>query len=184
MKNLRLLILFVLVIILGTPSLAQAQSPTGNSPVIVEISQDSATLMAGDWVEFSTIIRNEGSTATPPLVAHLNVAAVKRGPYVDPEDWSPRRTRYIDPMQPGETVQLDWRVHTLVKGEFASFVTVVAPESSFIPAASSSLLMQVSPDNILPMNEVVPVVAIVPLFPLGLLLFSSTRNFRLRRRTS
>lgn len=146
----------------------------------IQISQESASLLAGDWIEFNTILRNDGATATPPLVAHLNIAAVAQGPYVDPEDWSSQRTQYLSPLAPGESVELNWQLHTLVKGEFAFFVTVVSPDKVFSPVVSPSLLAQVAPDNILPLNEVIPVVAVVPLFPLALLLFSTSRGWRQR----
>ena len=155
---------------LGISSSVSAQEIS--NPVTVQISQESAALMAGDWVEFNTVLRNAGATVTPPLVAHLNIAALTPGKHVDPEDWSPQRTQYLPSLPPGETAELTWKLHVLFEGEFASFVTVVSSEKSFNSVTSSALLLQVKPDNILPMNEVVPVAVVIPLFPLGLLLFS------------
>ena len=173
-----LLVGFCLILCLAFTGNTKAQ--TTDSPLKVQISQESASLLAGDWVEFNTILRNNSTMATPPLVAHLNIAAVEKGPYVDPEDWSPQRTQYLPPLAPGESVQLDWQVHALVKGEFAFFVTIVSPEKTFSPIVSPSLLAQVAPDNILPLNEVIPVVVIVPLFPLALFLFNSAQGWRQR----
>ena len=174
----RLMLLLSLFVWLGFAVAVQAQTTSGT--LSVQISQESAVLMAGDWVEFTTVLHNDSDTATPTLVAHLNIAAVKEGPYVDPEDWSPQRTQYLPPLAPGESVQLAWRVHTLINGEFAVYVTVVSPEPSFTTAASPSLLVQAMPDNVLPLNQVVPVVAIVPIFPLALLLFGTVRVRRKR----
>ena len=182
MNNKRhLLILICLSLWLSLTIDVKAQTP--DTPLNIQISQESATLLAGDWVEFNTILRNDNTTATPPLVAHLNIAAVEKGPYVDPEDWSPRRTQYLPPLGPGESAQLDWQVHVLVKGEFALFVTIVSPEKAFSSVVSPSLLTQVAPDNILPLDEVIPVVAVVPLFPLALLLFNSSQGWRQRSRS-
>jgi hypothetical protein len=154
---------FILTPIIG------AQNESGLS---VQISHTTVSMMAGEWATFNTLLHNDGQSATPPLVAHLNIAAVKQGPYVDPEDWSPRRTQYLPPVQPGEMVEIIWQVHALTEGEFGAFVTIISPQASFEPVVSSTLLLQVAADNILPFNQVIPVVTVVPLFPLGLLLFS------------
>jgi hypothetical protein len=157
--------------LLGLAPVAWAQNASTDGAVTVEISKESATLTAGEWVAFETMLRNGGATPTPPLAAHLSIAALAKGKHVDPEDWSPQRTQYLPPLQPGASVQLRWKLHTLFEGAFASFVTVVSAEESFPPALSSPLRLQVAPDNILPLKEVIPVVAVVPFFPLALLLF-------------
>jgi hypothetical protein len=167
----------------GLVPVALAQNPLADANVTVQINRESAALMAGDWVEFNTVLHNGGTTATPPLVVHLNIAAVKKGRHVDPEDWSPERTQYLAPIQPGDSVQLTWKLHALFEGEFATFVTIVSPEKSFLPVASSSSLVHVDPDNILPMAEVIPVVVVVPTVPLALLLFSIAHARRRRRGT-
>jgi hypothetical protein len=161
---------FIGLLVLSLTPGVWAQEASGD--VTVQIDKESAALMAGDWLEFNTVLRNEGAVATPPLVAHLNIAALTPGKHVDPEDWSPVRTQYLPSLQPGETAELSWKLHVLFEGEFASFVTIVAAEKSFNSVTSPSLRLQVEPDNILPMNEVVPVAIVVPFFPLGLLLFS------------
>jgi len=161
----------------GSVSVARAQQSSG-SDVSVRISQESAALMAGDWITFTTVVSNESAQTTPPLVASLNITAVKTGPHVDPEDWSPQRTQYVRPLQPGESTTLEWQLHALLEGEFAAFVAIVSTEASFVPAVSQDLLLHMGPDNILPMNEVLPVVTFVPLFPLALLLWNVLRSRR------
>ena len=156
-----------------TPLIALAQTSTTDGNVTVTIDKESASLVAGDWITFHTVISNTGDNATPPLVANFNVASILPGPHVDPEDWSPLRTQYMDAIQPGESVVLSWDVHTLFEGDFAVYVTIVSQEKSFGPVGSPTLHIHAEPDNVLPLNEVVPVVAIVPLFPLILLLYTS-----------
>lgn len=162
-------VILLLIAWLGLTSAIEAQNESGLS---IQISRQTVSMMAGDWATFNTRLHNGGQSASPPLVAHLNIAAVKQGPYVDPEDWSPQRTQYLPPLQPGETVEVVWQVHALTQGEFGAYVTIISPQASFEPVVSSTLLLQVAADNILPLNQVIPVVAAVPLFPLGLLLFS------------
>lgn len=159
---------------LAAPVLAQGPDET----LSVEISQDSASMVAGEWIEFSTVLHNSSNETTPPLVAHLNVAAIEPGPYVDPEDWSPDRTRYVAAIQPGGSVELRWRVHALMEGEFGVFVTVISPEHSFRSVASMPLRIHAEPDQVLPMNNVVPVITIVPIIPLILVLVSLGSSWR------
>lgn len=170
------ILLFGLLAFSSSPAVWAQDVP--GSDVSIQISQDTAAMVAGDWVEFNTVLHNEGESSTPPLVAHLNIAAVRRGRYVDPEDWSPERTKYVQQIQPGDSIELAWKVHALVEGEFATFVTIISPEGSFEPAVSKSLLLHVTPDNILPMSEVIPVVAIVPIFPLALVLWGVAKRRR------
>jgi hypothetical protein len=159
------------------PATVWGQAP---QTVSVQISQDSASLLVGESVAFSTALRNTGTDATPPLVAHLNVASLKSGVYVDPEDWSSARTRYLDPLQPGDSVTVDWKVRALTEGDFAVYVTLVAADPSFVPVTSAPLLVQTSPSNILPMRKVLPVVAVVPLVPFALVLAGIVQDLRRR----
>ena len=173
----------LIVLVSLTPVTASAQtSTTDGGNVTVTIDKDSTSLIAGDWVTFHTVISNTGDSATSPLVANFNVASIQPGRHVDPEDWSPLRTQYIDVIQPGETVELTWDVHTLFEGDFAVYVTIVSQEKSFGPVGSPTLHIHAEPDNVLPLNEVIPVAAIVPLFPLALLLLAS--RFKRKQRAT
>jgi len=174
-----LLIAFIAFVSLK-PVTAFAQTVTADGNVTVTIDKDSTTIVAGDWVTFHTVISNTGDSVTPPLVANFNVASIHPGPHVDPEDWSPLRTQYIDTIQPGGSVELAWEVHTLFEGDFAIYVTIVSQEKSFGPVGSPTLHIHAGPDNVLPLNEVILVAVIVPLFPLALLLFTS-RSKRYQR---
>jgi len=167
-----ILLIALIVLVSLMPVTASAQTSTADGNVTVTIDKDSTSVVAGDWVTFHTVISNTGDSATPLLVANFNVASIHPGPHVDPEDWSPLRTQYIDAIQPGESVELAWDVHTLFEGDFAIYVTIVSQEKSFGPVGSPTLHIHAAPDNVLPMNEVIPVAAIVPLFPLALLLFT------------
>ena len=149
-----------------------AQTSSPGTGLLIDINTNSALLSAGEWITFQTEITNTGNTDTPYMVAHLNVTSIQPGRYVDPEDWSPKRTEYLQPIQHGESEQINWRVHTLFNGDFAVFVTLIYEEKYFMTLSSPALHIQVKPGNILPMNKVAPVAAIVPLFPLVLLFFT------------
>ena len=184
LKNLAKVISLIglMLLISLAPVTAFAQTVTTDGNVTVTIDKESTSIVAGDWVTFHTVIRNTGDSATPPLVANFNVASIHPGPHVDPEDWSPLRTQYIDTIQPGGSVELAWDVHTLFEGDFAIYVTIVSQEKSFTPVGSPTLHIQAGPDNVLPLNEVIPVVAIIPLFPLALLFFTGRAKGKQRAR--
>ncbi len=153
----------------GTPAYATTRTVPADAVVGIAIDKRASALTAGNWMAFETVLRNQRPTATPPLVAHLSIAALQPGQYVDPEDWSPERSQYLPPLQPGESVKLDWQLHALFEGAFIVFVTVVAADLPSTPVTSATLRVRVAPDDVLPMDEVVPVVAVVPAFPLALL---------------
>jgi hypothetical protein len=161
------------------PATAWGQAP---QTVSAQMSQESASLLVGESVAFSTVLRNTGTEVTPPLVVHLNVASLQYGVYVDPEDWSSARTQYLDPLQPGDAVTVDWSVRALTEGDFAVYVTVVAADPAFVPVTGAPLLVRTSPSNILPMKTVLPVVVAVPLVPLGLVFAGIVLDLRRRRR--
>lgn len=166
------------VLALAPAAAASAQARPDGDAFTIRIGKASATLAAGEWVEFDTVLHNRGAVATPRLVAHLAIAALAEGPHVDPEDWSPRRTQYVPPLRPGESVRLAWRLHALFEGTFASFVSVVSAQDRFPPAVSEVLRLEVTPDNFLPLDRVIPVVSVVPFFPLALIVFVAVRRRR------
>jgi len=58
------------------------------------------TTKLGHKFTFRSRIENRGVTAAADLVAHLNVVDLTGHTYVDPEDWSSHRTRYLAPISP------------------------------------------------------------------------------------
>jgi hypothetical protein len=60
--------------------------------VTVSVSKSEVSAFTGDRFTFTSQISNNGSRATPPLIANLAFVAIDGETYVDPEDWSPERT--------------------------------------------------------------------------------------------
>jgi hypothetical protein len=67
------------------------------------------------------------------LVAHLNVASLRPGVYVDPEDWSTSRTRYLDPIPAGGTATVRWSLQAVNAGTFAVYVAVLPQDAAGRP---------------------------------------------------
>jgi hypothetical protein len=57
----------------------------------------------------------------------MNIINLGSGQPVDPEDWSPERLQAVDPLKPGETVELHWEVDPILKGDYLLYM-VVAPK--------------------------------------------------------
>lgn len=74
---------------------------------------------------FHSRIENRGATAATGLVAHLNVVDLTEHTYVDPEDWSSQRTRYLAPIQGGGSTTLTWRLNAVNAGTIGIYVAVL-----------------------------------------------------------
>ena len=103
-----------------------APTPAGD-PVRLSTSRAEVSTGLGNDFSFDTTVTNTGRTALSGLVAHLNVVTYEHNVYVDPEDWSSHRTRYLDPLGPGRSVTIPWTVKAVNGGRFAIYVAVLPP---------------------------------------------------------
>jgi hypothetical protein len=83
---------------------------TAGAGVKVTNDRTAVSTKLGQKFVFHTRIANDGSTPAAGLVAHLNVVDLTGNTYVDPEDWSSHRTRYLAPVAPGGSTTLSWRL--------------------------------------------------------------------------
>jgi hypothetical protein len=148
------------------------------APVSVSVDRTHVQTSLGREFTFSTSIANDGSSATPPLVAHLNVLSLYPGVYVDPEDWSSDRTRYLRPIPAGGSRQMTWKVKAVNSGEIAVFVSVL-PQSGAVepPTAGPAIHVSIASRRTLNSGGIVPLAVGVPAL-LGLLAI----GLRVRRR--
>jgi len=114
------------------------------------------------------------------LIAHLNVLSLRTGVYVDPEDWSSRRTRYLTPIPAGGSVTLTWKVQAVNSGSIGIYVAVL-PASGVPqpPATGPTLHVSIAQRRTLNSGGIVPLALGMPGL-LGLL----TIALRVRRRRS
>jgi hypothetical protein len=89
----------------------------------------------GDGFDFTSTITNTSRKPLSGLVAHLNVASLRGGVYVDPEDWSPRRTQYLAPLAPGRSIDLSWSVTAVNGGRLGVYVAVLPSRAPHTAAA-------------------------------------------------
>lgn len=169
--------------LIATPALAlsQAQSQGGN--LQLSISQDSKLAKTGDTITFDTVVMNTSAEQSPPIILAMNIINLnKQGDVVDPEDWSPQRTQYIDLLAPNESTTLSWEVNTILDGDFMVYVVAI-PEPQSADASSEIVaspglhvtvakFATLNPSGVLPYVIGVPIVLVIVIFLL----------FRLRRR--
>jgi hypothetical protein len=141
---------------------AAAAAPAGaGAAVTIAVDRDRVATTLGGGFTFTSTITNTGRAPLTGLVAHMNIASLREsGAYVDPEDWSPQRTQYVEPLPPGQSATLSWRVNAILDGDFMVYmVAIPAPtdkESTSQPVASSGIHLTVTPYTKLNPGGVLP----------------------------
>jgi len=161
-----LLVAILVVALVSGPASAQEGGPPSAGELTISVSKSEVSALTGDKFTFTTEITNSGSEATPPLIANLNFASLDDSTYIDPEDWSPRRTVSIPPVGPGSSVSRSWTVNPILKGDVAVYV-VVLPDSPGLAGAgplvaSPAIHVRVGEQRSLNPGGVLPVVLAVP----------------------
>ena len=98
--------------------------------VAVTVDHPRIATKLGAKFAFRSTVTNLGSEPASGLIAHLNVLSLRRGTYVDPEDWSSNRTRYLATIPPGGSTDVTWPMQAVNHGEFAIYVAVVGSSGS------------------------------------------------------
>ena len=148
---------------LGLAGAAAAAGPA----VSVKLDRHRADIALGGTFGFSSIVANTGARPTPHLVAHLNIAGLQPDVYVDPEDWSSRRTLYLGPIEPGRSTTLDWDVKAVTGGDLAVYVVVLEQRADGSAAAapiatSRPIAVHVTERRTLNSGGILPLAVAVP----------------------
>jgi hypothetical protein len=93
------------------------------------------------------------------LIAHLDVVSRDPAVYVDPEDWSSERTRYLAPLAPGASLEIPWTVKAVNAGRFYVYVVV---QGDGRPLAGPALDARVSERRTLDAGGVLPLAVGLP----------------------
>jgi len=113
-------------------------------------------------------------------VAHLNVLSLRPGVYVDPEDWSSHRTRYLAPIPAHGSTTFSWRVKAVNAGSIAVYVAVLPASGSPVrPPTGPLVKVSIADRRSLNTGGIAPLALGVPLALTGLLAV-----VRLRRRAA
>jgi hypothetical protein len=154
----RLLCVLVAMAALVTPNAVSAATHLG-----VDVDRSRIATELGHKFSFQTTIANRGSAAATGYVAHLNVLSYDRGVYVDPEDWSGARTRYLQPIPAGGSATITWKMQAVNAGRFAVYVAVL-PQlgGAGRPATGPAIAVTVAKRTTLNSGGVLPLALGVP----------------------
>jgi hypothetical protein len=149
-----------------TGALASAQDRASISDLTVSVSRSEVSTQTGNTFQFTSEITNNGSVASPPLIANLDFVAIDQSTYVDPEDWSQERTLTVDPIPAGSSAMQSWTVKPILKGDVAAYVVVLPRLPNLATAgplaASPAIRLHVEEHRALNPGGVLPVVLAVP----------------------
>jgi hypothetical protein len=142
-------------------AVAAPAAPAATAPPRITLDRGSVAVRLGTTFAFSSTL-SAGAAATGPLVAHLNVVSLDPATYVDPEDWSTHRTRYLGAVAAGESTSVRWSVKAVSSGPIAIYVTAVPADGAGPIAVGSPLRVQVADRRTLNSGGVVPLALAVP----------------------
>ena len=130
-------VLLVSLLSFASPAVVLSQEPAAAAQMTeaqlqVSIDVTAKTVRAGTPLLYNTVVTNTGTTATPPLIVAMNIINLNAsGDVVDPEDWSPQRTQYSDPIAPGQSATLNWRINAILDGNYMVYMAVIpAPDGA------------------------------------------------------
>jgi hypothetical protein len=147
--------------LLAVAVLAAVLVPAAGAQTRVTVDRTNVSTALGHTFSFSTTITGDGSSE--PLVAHLNILSVRPGVYVDPEDWSSNRTRYLGVVPAGKSVATRWNLKAVNGGEFAAYVSVLPERAGGrVPANSAAVQVAVAKRQTLNSGGIVPLAAGIP----------------------
>jgi hypothetical protein len=114
-------------------ALALVWASAARASVSVTVDRTGVATGLGKRFALRSTVANTGPDEARGLVAHLNVASLRPGVYVDPEDWSTSRTRYLDPIPAGGTATVRWSLQAVNAGSFAVYVAVLPSDAAGRP---------------------------------------------------
>lgn len=176
-----LLSVFVIASLLMTLCTSQAlalrvkESAVLEPPFSISIDLDYKIVRAGEPVLFKTVVRNNGTRKSEPLIVAMNIINLNAtGDVVDPEDWSPQRTQYTEHLGPGQSSTQSWKINAIFDGNYMVYMVLIpTPKnkvSTSLPIASSGLHLtatkftRLNPSGVLPYTLGVPIVISLLMF--------------------
>jgi hypothetical protein len=153
-------------------SLVLAAGAQAGNGVSVGVDRKAIATQLGHKFHFRSTFRNAGGAPVGGLIAHLNVLSLQRSVYVDPEDWSSHRTKYLPPIPAGGSLTVSWPMEAVNHGKFAVYVTLVPQQSlGRTPAIGPAVTIAVADRRTLNSGGIVPLALGIPAL-LGLLMLT------------
>jgi hypothetical protein len=169
--------LVALVLAAGLAPAPAAASPAAD-PVSVRVEPTTVSTGIGQRFSLTSTVRNDGDRPLAGLVAHLNVLGLEPEVYVDPEDWSSERTKYLDPLPAHTATRLTWTVQAVNPGRLVVYVAVTTIGGTDAVAASNALRLAVAPQRTVEAGGILPLAVAMPT---AVLLLTGLVGYRRRR---
>lgn len=117
-----------------------AFAPAAHAGVSVSNDRTAIATKLGHKFVFHSTIRNDGAAPAGGLVAHLNVVDLSGHTYVDPEDWSSHRTRYLASIPAGASITVSWPMNAVNSGTVGVYVAVLPRSGAPVPPITGPTL--------------------------------------------
>jgi hypothetical protein len=148
--------------------------------IAVTVDRTAISTSLGHKFSVRSLIANNGGTAAGGLIAHLNVLSLRPDVYLDPEDWSSHRTRYLPAIPAGRSVTISWRMQAVNAGSVGVFIAVLPRNGEPRPPATSPTVhVSIARRKTLDSGGILPLALGVPALLAALLV-----GLRMRRRSS
>jgi len=122
-------------------ALALAGPAAGSSNrIAVTVDRTAVSTSLGHKFSVRSRIVNNGGSAVSGLIAHLNVLSLRPDVYLDPEDWSSHRTRYLPAIPAGGSVTIDWKMQAVNAGSIGVFIAVLPRNGEPKPPATGPIV--------------------------------------------
>ena len=179
----------LLLLVLGAgPAMGLGRSlfQTEEQGLKISLEETFLEVKTGDEVDFDTLLENNGTEDSPPIIMAMNIIKLtSTGDVVDPEDWSPERTQYVNFVPAGDQLRQSWTIEAILKGDYMVYLVGIpepGEKATSHPISSPGLHLTVGAFQRLNPQGVLPVVIAVPLgVTLAVLLLVRLRLRRLGR---
>jgi hypothetical protein len=141
---------------------ALAAPATASAGVRIALDRTTLETRLGQPFTVHSRIINPAATPTGPLIAHLNVLSLRPGLYVDPEDWSSRRTRYLAPIPAHGAETLTWRLDAVNAGGLGVYIAVMPAAGPATPVAGPLVRVRIADTRRLGSGGIVPLTFGIP----------------------
>jgi hypothetical protein len=152
----------LLCLVAATAVLVVSSDASANDRLRVDVDRTRVETELGHTFDFRTTITNEGTGVARGYVAHLNVLSYDPGVYVDPEDWSGHRTRYLGPIATGGSTPITWRMQAVNDGRFAVYVAVLPQAGGNRPTTGPVIAVTVAKRTTINSGGILPLALGVP----------------------
>lgn len=167
-----------LAVVLAVALLAAAPAAAvPGPPIAVSVDRTQIATRLGHSFTFESTLVNHANMPVAGLIAHLNVLSLRPGVYVDPEDWSSHRTRYLAPIPPRASTTVKWKVKAVNAGSIGIYVAALPATGTAVrPATAPMLRIMIADRKSLNSGGIAPLAIGVPVLLTTLLLVVRVRR--------